>query len=794
MRRYICIHAHFYQPARENPWLEAIEAQDSAYPYHDWNERIAAECYAPNAAARILDGSRRIVDIVNNYSRISFNFGATLLSWMEAEAPETYAAILEADRESMRLFGGHGSAIAQGHSHVILPLANRRDKETQVRWGIRDFERRFGRDPEGFWLPETAADLETLEVLAENGIAFTILAPHQAARIRETGSTDWADVNGARVDPTRPYLCRLPSGRTISLFFYDGPISRAVAFERLLTRGEDFAQRLLSGFAGSRDWPQLMHIATDGETYGHHHVHGDMALAYALDYLMKDPGVEIINYGRYLELHPPECEVEIVENSSWSCSHGIERWMSDCGCSAGGNGWNQRWRGPLRDALDSLRDDVAPHYEAAASALLRDPWAARDDYVDVISDRSAASVARFFDLHAQRQLTAEEQVRTLKLLEMQRHAMLMYTSCGWFFDDLSGIESTQVIQYAARVIQLATELFDGEMEERFLSKLELAESNLEERGNGRAIYRAVAPNAVDLPRLGAHYAVSSLFEPYAPRSSIYCYEVERHDYHEYEPSRAKGAVGRVRVTSTITRESAELSFGVIFMGDLNISGGVRLFRGDEGYGQLVEDLEGPFSNNDFAAVIRLLDKHFGTLTFSMKSLFRDEQRKIVNWIWEATIEDLEATYRQMYEQHRPLMLYQSDVSVPLPRIFRLTAEVALNLNLRRAAEQENPSPGLVSRLLTDARRAGIPLDETSLSYKFRRMIERKARAWELEPESTARRAEMSRAIELVRALPFEVDLWKAQNTFHRIRQRVPAGLLENPEFRAIGAKLDFLEH
>ena len=346
MKRYITIHSHFYQPARENPWLEAIERQESAFPYHDWNERIAAECYAPNATSRILDEQRRIVKIVNNYARISFNFGATLLAWMESEAPDTYEAILEADRESMDYFSGHGSAIAQAYSHMILPLATRRDKETQVAWGIFDFELRFGRRPEGMWLPESAVDVETLEVLAEQGIGFTILAPHQAARIREIGEEEWSDVNGSHVDPTRAYLARLPSGATINVFFYDGPISRAVAFERLLTSGEDFANRLMSGFSADREGPQLVHIATDGETYGHHHIHGDMALAFALEHLEKDPSVQLTNYGEFLELHPPKWEVEIAENTSWSCSHGIERWRSDCGCSAGEPGWNQSWRAP----------------------------------------------------------------------------------------------------------------------------------------------------------------------------------------------------------------------------------------------------------------------------------------------------------------------------------------------------------------------------------------------------------------------------------------------------------------
>ncbi|MCA9165661.1 MAG: hypothetical protein KDA62_21890, partial [Planctomycetales bacterium] len=334
MERYICIHGHFYQPPRENPWLEAIEVQDSAYPFHDWNERITAECYEPNASSRILTGDGRIERIVNNYANVSFNFGATLLSWLEVHAPDTYRRILLADQESRELFSGHGSALAQVYNHMIMPLANRRDKITQVRWGIRDFEARFGRPPEGMWLAETGVDNETLDVLAEHGIKFTILAPNQAHEVRKYRGRNWHDVSGSRIDPTTAYEVRLPSKRKIALFFYDGPISRAIAFEGLLTRGEHLAGRLMGAFTDHREWPQLVHIATDGESYGHHHRHGDMALAYALHHIQQHNLAKITNYGEYLEKHPPLDEVRIYDNSSWSCAHGIERWRSDCGCNS----------------------------------------------------------------------------------------------------------------------------------------------------------------------------------------------------------------------------------------------------------------------------------------------------------------------------------------------------------------------------------------------------------------------------------------------------------------------------
>jgi len=370
--KYVCIHGHFYQPPRENPSLEHVELQDSAYPYHDWNERITAECYAPNAASRIMDAEGRIARIVNNYETISFNFGPTLLSWLQEKSPDVYQAVIDADVKSRKVFSGHGSALSQAYNHMILPLANSRDKRTQVIWGLGDFAYRFGRAPEGMWLPETAVDLETLDLLAEHGIKFTVLAPRQAARGRKIGSRAWKDVSGDRIDPTRSYVLRLPSRRKIALFFYDGPISRAVAFEGLLSNGEHFANRLLSGFSEERNWPQLLHIATDGESYGHHHHFGEMALSYALEHIRSREWAQITNYGEFLEKHPPTHQVEIFENSSWSCVHGIERWRAHCGCNSGGHGgWNQQWRLAPRQPGPALRGKGARVFEGAVAGPQR---------------------------------------------------------------------------------------------------------------------------------------------------------------------------------------------------------------------------------------------------------------------------------------------------------------------------------------------------------------------------------------------------------------------------------------
>ena len=490
MSRYVCIHGHFYQPPRENPWLEAIELQDSAYPYPNWNERITAECYAPNAASRILDNNKKIIDIVNNYATISFNFGPTLLQWLEIHSPEVYQLILDADRKSQEKFSGHGSAIAQAYNHMIMPLANDRDKRTQVIWGVKDFEHRFKRKPDGMWLPETAVDLATLEVLAELNISFTILSPYQAKKIRKIEQEYWIDVKDARIDPRHPYLCVLPSGKKIILFFYDGPIARDVAFGNLLSSGENFAHRLLGQFSEKSKDSLLVHTATDGETYGHHHKFSNMALSYLTYYIEKNNLAKMTIYAEYLEKNPPVFEVEIFENTSWSCAHGVGRWQTDCSCSISQNpGWNQKWRVGLRETMNWLRDQLALFYEEKMKEFVNDPWAMRNDYIDVILDRSSSTnLDRFLAKYVTKNISGEEKTRILKLLEMQRHAMLMFTSCGWFFDDISGIETVQIIQYAARSMQLARDLGGADLEPEYMRLIESAVSNVAEMQNGRKIY------------------------------------------------------------------------------------------------------------------------------------------------------------------------------------------------------------------------------------------------------------------------------------------------------------------
>ena len=800
---YVCIHGHFYQPPRENPYLEAIELQDSAYPYHDWNERITAECYAPNAASRIVDAENRIVKLVNNYAHISFNFGPTLLSWMKELVPNVHAAIVEADEDSRQRFSGHGSAIAQGYNHMIFPLANRRDKVTQVKWGIADFESRFGRKPEGMWLPETAADTETLDVLAEHGILFTILAPRQAKRVRSKRSGRYHDVTGSRIDPAHPYVAKLPSKKRLSIFFYDGPISQAVAFEGLLSDGKRFADRLMSGFSATRQFPQLVHIATDGESYGHHHRFGEMALTYALEEIQNNDAAQLTNYGEYLEKYPNEDLVEIVENSSWSCVHGVERWRSDCGCNSGGHPWNQQWRGPLRAALDWLRDRLAPIFESRLSRYVRDPWAARDGYIRLILDRSEASRAAFFAEHAGRQLNAEEQTDALKLLEMQRHAMLMYTSCGWFFDELSGLETVQVIHYAGRALRLAEECSGESIEAEFVQHLAAAKSNLPEHGDGARIYEKwVKPAVVDIPRVAGHYAISSLFESYGDKTRIYCYEADRLRYLVDAEGKMRLATGAAKFKSAITGESAKLAFSVLHLGDHNVSAGVQPLEqfSEDDQVKLVE----AFSQAETAEVIRLLDQIYGKQMFSLRQLFRDEQRKIANLILADSVNSAAAVYRTFFESQAPLIRFLNGLDIPVPNALKSAAEIALNNQLQQALDRPELDFDLIRGLLREAASEKITLDATTLEYKVRKRLEADAAAFAADPSDLAAADRMMKLMELFPSLPFPVTLWEAQNLSYRplvtayqqngwhAQNPDPAALQRHEELKRLASQLHIL--
>ncbi|MGB9405912.1 MAG: DUF3536 domain-containing protein [Terracidiphilus sp.] len=786
-KRFICIHGHFYQPPRENPWLETVETQDTAAPYHDWNERICAECYAPNGAARIVNNKNQITRIVNNYARMSFNFGPTLLSWLKENAQRTYRMILDGERRSRKSYRGHSSAMAQVYNHIILPLASRRDRITQIRWGIADYQHHYGAAPEGMWLVETAADNESLELLAQHGIKFTVLAPHQCRRIRSlmegAGKDDagWTETPGASVDTTRPYLMRFDSGVSIAVFFYDGPIARAIAFEGLLNSGESLAARLKGGFKDNAQ-PQLVHVATDGESYGHHHKYGEMALAYALRLLERDRNVKLTNYGSYLAQFPPEYEAEIVENTSWSCPHGVERWRSDCGCNSGKQGWNQAWRAPLRRTLDALRDAVAPLTEQEGSKLFRDVWAARDSYIQVVLDRSPETQDRFFAENQSHSLTAEERVRALELMELQRHTQLMYTSCGWFFDDISGIEAVQVIAYAARVLQLAQELFGeqaGALEPNFLAQLAEARSNVAAAGDGARIYKEkVRTMQLGLEQVAAHYGISSVFSSFAEETELFCYRVHRQAYDIYTSGRGRLALGRASIASVITGKRQSFSFAVLHFGDQNITAAVKPCEEADvaEFEAFASQAADQVQSAKFPEVIRLLDRYYGSADYSLTSLFSDEQRRIVQLILKSTLSDIENSLITIYDDHASLLHYLSQAGLPKPPALTLAAGFAINAGLRRALEGDSIDLALMRSFLSLAKSDHVPLETATLSYiadqrMKRAMVELQTSSGSLEI--------LDRALALARTLvelPFELNLWQAQNIWYEILRASSTGL------------------
>jgi alpha-amylase/alpha-mannosidase (GH57 family) len=773
-KRFVCIHGHFYQPPRENPWLETVETQDTAAPYHDWNERICAECYAPNGAARTVNAKNQITRIVNNYARISFNFGPTLLSWMRENAPRTYSMILDGESRSRGRYRGHSSAMAQVYNHMILPLASARDRATQIRWGIADYKSSFGVPPEGMWLPETAADTATLESLATNGIKFTLLAPHQCKRTRplKEGAA-WTDTPNASVDATRPYLVRFSSGASIAVFFYNGPVARAIAFEGLLNSGDNFVARLKAGFKDVPQ-PQLVHVATDGESYGHHHKHGDMALAYALRLLEQDKTVKLSNYGSFLEQFPPELECEIVDNTSWSCVHGIERWRSSCGCNGGKPGWNQAWRTPLRKALDELRDALVPLTEEEGSKLFNDVWAARDAYIQVLLDRSAESTDRFFAARQAHTLSEAERVRARELMEMQRHAQLMYTSCGWFFDDIGGIETVQVIAYAARVLQLAEQVFGdraAHLEPAFLARLAEARSNDPNAGDGARIYKkCVDTMELHLEQVAAHYAISSVFSSFADETDLFCFHVRRISYEIHASGRGRLALGRVHVASAITGHAQSFSFAVLHFGDQNITAAVKAYGESDAaaFEAFSAEAAGQVQRADFPEVIRLLDRFYGHADYSLTSLFSDEQRRIVQIILNSTLWDVENSLTTIYQDHASLLHYLSQARLPKPPALTLAASFAINAGLRRVLQIDPIDLAQMRSYLSLAKADQVPLDTATLSYiadqhMKRAMLELRMSEGSLEL--------LDRALTLARALtelPFDLNLWQSQNLWYEI--------------------------
>ncbi len=773
-KKYLTIHGHFYQPPRENPWLEAIELQDSALPFHDWNERINKECYNPNSVSKIVDSRNRILDIVNNYEHISFNFGPTLLSWMEQFAPLTYERIIKADIESIAEHDGHGNAMAQVYNHIIMPLANENDKITQVKWGIKDFEYRFGRKPEGMWLAETAVDDDTLRVLEENGIKFTVLSPYQALKIRKEDDKDWTDVSWGNIDPARSYRYYIKSapGKFIDLFFYDGAISRSVAFDELLKDGNKFAKRLRDGVSDCRDYPQLIHIATDGESYGHHTKFGDMALAYVLQIKAKEEGFTITNYGEYLENCRSDYEVDIKQASSWSCFHGVGRWKEDCGCSTGGHpGWNQKWRKPLRDALDYLRDELAKLFETEGPKYFsKNCWDVRNNYIDVILDRSSLSVNKFHKENFLPDLSDEDKVKAMELLEIQRQAQLMYTSCGWFFSEISGIETVQIMKYAARAMQLAAVFTKKDFETRFTEILSEAKSNITEYGTGRDIFNNfVKPSIVTTKQVASLWAISSLYQDFEDEEDVYCYSITRNDYQKVQKGNSNFVVGHIELRSRITLQKSNLMFALMQYSGGDFHCAIKEYSDDFEYNKMKNDLIKTFMLNPLTEIIRALDENFGKDYFTLKDIFIEERRKILQRLLKDKMEKFAQIYQDMYDEGKGSIYHMQTLGLAIPDEFKIAAEYALSRKFNELIADSNGfvEPAVLQQAMDinfEAKSMGIKLDKQPsnniFSKKIRQNINRLAYSFEIQQADV-----VLELFEYIEKLELEVDISEAQNIF-----------------------------
>lgn len=789
---FLTIHGHFYQPPRENPWLEAIELQDSALPFHDWNERINKECYNPNSISKIVDNRNRILDVVNNYEHMSFNFGPTLLSWMEHFAPLTYERIIKADIESVSEHSGHGNAMAQVYNHIIMPLANENDKQTQIKWGIRDFEYRFGRKPEGMWLAETAVDDETLKFLEENGIKFTVLSPYQALKFRQEGDKDWQDVSWGNIDPARSYRYYIKSapGKFIDLFFYDGAISRSVAFDELLKDGNKFIKRLKEGISDCRDYPQLINIATDGESYGHHTKFGDMALSYVLKIRAKDEGFKITNYAEYLDKYRSNCEVDIKQASSWSCFHGVGRWKEDCGCSTGGHpGWNQKWRKPLRDALDYLRDELIVVFENEGQKYFDNVWNVRNKYINVILDRNEMNVKKFQQENFKPDLTDDDKVHAMELLEIQRQAMLMYTSCGWFFSEISGIETVQIMKYAARAMQLASRFTSKNLEEKFLEILSQAKSNIPEFGTGKDIFeRFVKPSIITVKQIATLWALSSLYQDFEDEENVYCYTITRKAYKKVQKNSSTFIVGHIEIQSKITLQKSNVMFALMQYAGGDFHCTIKEYSDDAEFNRIKNDLIKIYTMNTLTEIIRALDEYFGKEYFTLKDIFIEERRKILQILLKGKLEKFSQTYQEMYDEGKGSIYHLQGLGLSIPDEFKISAEYALShkfndIVVHSGGFVEDDLIQQATDINFEAKKIDIKLDKSPsnlvFSKKILQNINRLVHSFEIQQADV-----VLEIFDNVRKLELNVDIAEAQNIYftkiyHRIGDIIASEAFKN---------------
>lgn len=784
MRPFV-LHAHFYQPERLNPWTGALDPEPSAAPDRDWNERIHAQCYRPNAVARIFDSQRRVEAIVNNYEGISFNFGPTLMSWLETAHPRTYARVVDGDwRSATRI--GHGNALAQAYNHMILPLANARDVATQIRWGQLDFQHRFNRVPEGMWLPEAATNLEVMDALIDAGVAFTVLAPHQAARVRPHGGV-WREVAAGDIDTGRAYRHRHSdgSGRSMAVFFYDGALAQAIAFDPATADAGVLLDRIE---AAGRGHDGLIHAAMDGETFGHHHAFAELGLAYALHAEAERRGLQPTNYAAFLAAHPPTDDVEVVggEGTAWSCAHGVGRWYRDCGCQTDAQaGWDQAWRSPLRAALDMVRDAATAVFADRGTTLLRDPWAARDDYLAVRLGQ--VGTADFLGRHAVRNLDDADQVDLWSLLEAQRHAMVMYTSCGWFFSDISGIETVYGLRSAARVLGLLEGLGVQTPRAQMLDVLAQARSNRPEKGTGADVWRSLIETAEVTPtRVAGHVALETLVPGDRPHRSTAQFSVKLHDHRAQTRDRLKLSTARVVLTSQTTGRTFDFAVAALHLGGLDFHGVSAPYPGGEAFADAVRSLWDAFPSQPVARLIMLMGEVLSGESeanlFDFDITLPQGRQEIVGAIFGDLTARFHEQYARLYHDHRRTLEMLTAAGYELPRDLRAAAELTLaadvetQLESAQSADADLASFQAVRAIISHARAQGYHLDLAPVQQRLTKAVNTAARtaAGSLDPGDVDT---VERWLALCGELGVDVDLSAAQEHVFEVAQKARAGRL-----------------
>ncbi len=787
MRPFV-IHTHFYQPERLNPWTGALDPEPSAAPHRDWNERVLAECYRPNGAARIYDDEGRVLRIVNNYERLSFNFGPTLLAWLEHADPITYERVLDGDRGALARTG-RGNAMAQAYNHMILPLANERDKRTQIRWGLEDFRYRFGRPASGLWLPETAVDGATVDALIDAGVGFTVLAPHQIGRVRGSDGA-WREAN-RNLDIGRPYRHRHSdgSGRSIAVFVYDGDLAQALAFDPATGDTQALLNRVQAGVGSG-----LIHAAMDGETFGHHHHFRELGLAHALFGAAEARGLVPTSYEAYLATHPPTDEVEVREGegTAWSCAHGVGRWYRDCGCVTDSEpGWNQRWRTPLREALDVVRDAAVAAFEDRGAELLRDPWAARDDYIGV--RLGAVTRPEFLRRHATtaRDLDDRQQVDVWTLLEAQRHAMVMYTSCGWFFADVAGLETRYVLRSAYRVLGLLEELGVLAPWRDVLGLLAGAVSNKPGAGTGADVWRKhIEPAAVGPSRIAAHHAVVGLVRPLEPESETAGHLVSVHGHRREQRGQATLSTTWMSVTSLATGRRNDLDVAAVHLGGIDVHGSVTRHRGDEAYHRAERRLWQAFPTVPLPRLLKLVAEVLPGGEFGFEQLLPEGVQEVVGAVFSDLRTRFREQYSRLYHDHRRVLEMLVAAGYTLPRELRAAAELTLTSEVERLLAHADVDPGVFGWLRSTIELASnqgyqLNLDPVSDAVTGG-LVEatRKACASLAEPDAAAVEGWLALAVQLGVA----IDLTRAQELAYDLASRARTGGLE-PAGAEIAARL-----